>query len=184
MTSRSDSPAAVAATLTTSATRAAGTRTGQAARRTASAVDRAGAVLEERSGSVAPALGTAVGSAVAAGGDALEDVVGGTVQVAGAVRETVSGLLEEPGVRLGAALDALRGQRVGPPLAVRRWPWALGAALLGAAAGGAAAWLLQRLQGTDAPGAQEPDELEAVVDLRDPVPGAVPPGPVEQPPAP
>ena len=68
-------------------------------------------------------------------------------------------------VRGDAALTALRGERVGPPLAVRRWPWAVAAALLGAAAGAAAAQLLGRLLlGQDAPDAQEPEDLEAVVD--------------------
>jgi len=38
------------------------------------------------------------------------------------------------------------------------------AAGLGAAAGSAVARLLRSLEGTDAPDAQEPDELQAVVD--------------------
>ena len=67
-------------------------------------------------------------------------------------------------VRGGAARAALRGSRVGPPTAVRRWPWALAAAILGAAAGSGVAVLVRRLEGQDAPGAQDPSELEAVVD--------------------
>ncbi|MGI8536457.1 MAG: hypothetical protein ACR2K2_08150 [Mycobacteriales bacterium] len=67
-------------------------------------------------------------------------------------------------IRGGAAWDAVRGARVGPPTAVRRWPWALAAAVLGAAAGGAVAVLVRRLGGQDAPGALEPAELKAVVD--------------------
>lgn len=67
-------------------------------------------------------------------------------------------------VRGGAAWDAVSGARVGPPTAVRRWPWAVAAAALGAVAGGALAVLVRRLGGQDAPGAQEPEELEAVVD--------------------
>lgn len=49
-----------------------------------------------------------------------------------------------------------------PP--VRRWPWAVLAAVLGAAAGSAAAFAVRALEGTDAPDALEPDELQAVVD--------------------
>ena len=68
-------------------------------------------------------------------------------------------------IRTEAALTALRGERVGPPLAVRRWPWAVGAAVLGAAAGAGVAVLAGRLlMGQDAPDAQEPEDLEAVVD--------------------
>ena len=72
--------------------------------------------------------------------------------------------LDEARVRGGAAWDALRGERVGPPVAVRRWPVALAAAVLGAAAGAAVAYLLRRLQPADPPDAQEPEELVAVVD--------------------
>jgi hypothetical protein len=136
-----------------SAALAAGTSAGAAARAAGTTLGRAGTALEQRSATAAPAVGAAVGSAV--------DTVG---HVAGALTETVSGLLEEPGVRVGAAVEALRGGRVGPPLAVRRWPWAVGAAVAGAALGAAAAWLIQRLQGTEAPDAQEPHELRAVVD--------------------
>lgn len=46
----------------------------------------------------------------------------------------------------------------------RRWPWALGAAVLGAGAGAAAVLALRRLIGEDAPDAQEPGDLRAVVD--------------------
>lgn len=72
----------------------------------------------------------------------------------------------EAGLQRGdAALTALRGQRVGPPMAVRRWPWAVGAAVLGAAAGAAVALLVGRLVvGRDAPDAQDPSDLQAVVD--------------------
>ncbi len=74
-------------------------------------------------------------------------------------------------VRAGAARDALRGTRVGPPSAVRRWPWAVAAAVLGAAAGSVVAGLVRRLEGQDAPDAQDPSELEAVVDRPDDPPG-------------
>ena len=46
----------------------------------------------------------------------------------------------------------------------RRWPWAVGAAVLGAAAGGAIAKLVHHVGGVDAPDAQDPGELQAVVD--------------------
>ena len=46
----------------------------------------------------------------------------------------------------------------------RRWPWAVLAAVVGAAAGSAAAFAVRTLEGTDAPDAQEPDEVQAVVD--------------------
>ncbi len=74
-------------------------------------------------------------------------------------------VLEAGTVRGDAALTALRGHRVGPPVAVRRWPWAVGAAVLGAAAGAAVALFVGRLlMGRDAPDAQDPADLEAVVD--------------------
>ena len=45
-----------------------------------------------------------------------------------------------------------------------RWPWALATTVAGAAAGAAVAWALRRVEGEDQPGAQEPDEVQAVVD--------------------
>ncbi len=62
------------------------------------------------------------------------------------------------------------------PRRSRRWPWAVAAAVAGAAAGAAVALLLQRLAGQDAPGAQEPEQLRAVVDPA-PVDPADPAGP-------
>ena len=73
-------------------------------------------------------------------------------------------MLEETVVRGTAALDALAGRPVRPPAAARRWPWAVLAAVTGAAAGAAVVLLLRRIEGEDAPGAQEPHELQAVVD--------------------
>ncbi len=75
-------------------------------------------------------------------------------------------LLGDTRIRTTGAYAALRGGPVGPPLAVRRWPWAILAALLGAVAGAGVVLLLRRLIGEDAPGAQDPEELEAVIDLR------------------
>ncbi|MCW2572594.1 MAG: hypothetical protein JWO88_2652 [Frankiales bacterium] len=71
---------------------------------------------------------------------------------------------EEATLRGTAAWDALRGERVGPPVAVARWPWALAAALVGAAAGVAVAIAMRRINRPDAPGAQNPEDLEAVID--------------------
>lgn len=81
--------------------------------------------------------------------------------------ETVGGVLEDASVRGGAAWDALRGERVGPPVAVRRWPWAVGAAVAGALAGAAVAYVASRLRTQDAPDAIEPEQVQAVVDRPD-----------------
>ena len=62
---------------------------------------------------------------------------------------------------------ALRGDRVAPPVSVRRWPWALAAAGAGAAAGVGVAIVLSRLRTQDAPDALEPEQLKAVVDRAD-----------------
>ena len=84
------------------------------------------------------------------------------------MRSTVMGragrAVDEGWLRGGAALDALQGGPVGPPLAVRRWTWALLAGVLGALAGASAVLLRRRLLGQDEPYAQEPTELRAVVD--------------------
>lgn len=78
--------------------------------------------------------------------------------------ETVSGVLEEAGERGGAAWVALQGGAVHPPVGVRRWRWAVGAAVAGAAAGAAVAYVASRLRTQDAPGALDPEQVEAVVD--------------------
>jgi hypothetical protein len=78
--------------------------------------------------------------------------------------QQLEALLEEAGLRGGAAWDALRGERVGPPVAARRWPWAVAAAVAGAAAGVAVAMIVRRLAHEDPPGAQDPEDLEAVID--------------------
>jgi hypothetical protein len=77
----------------------------------------------------------------------------------------LTALMDEARIRGGAAWDALRGERVGPPVGRRRWPVGLAAALAGAAAGVAVAVALRRVRSGDAPDAQEPEELVAVVDL-------------------
>ena len=79
-------------------------------------------------------------------------------------RDELAALAGTAAVRSGAAVEALRGGPVRAPVGVRRWPWAVVAAVAGAAAGAGTALLLQRVLGTDAPDAQEPEDLEAVVD--------------------
>jgi hypothetical protein len=79
-------------------------------------------------------------------------------------RDRADAILGEAATRGGAAWDALRGERVGPPVAVPRWPWALAAAMVGAAAGVVVALAVRRLDRPDAPGAQDPEDLEAVID--------------------
>jgi hypothetical protein len=79
-------------------------------------------------------------------------------------RQRAEAILEEAAVRGSAAWDALRGERVGPPVARSRWPFALAAALAGAAAGIAIAVALRQLGRPDAPDAQDPEDLEAVID--------------------
>jgi hypothetical protein len=79
-------------------------------------------------------------------------------------REKADAIFSEAALRGGAAWDALRGERVGPPIAAPRWPWALAAAVLGAAGGVAVALAVRRLDRPDAPDAQDPEDLEAVID--------------------
>ena len=73
-------------------------------------------------------------------------------------------VLDEARVRTTAAWGALRGGPVDPPIARRRWPVALLAALAGAAGGVAVAVVLRRIRTADAPDAVDPEQLEAVVD--------------------
>ena len=83
-----------------------------------------------------------------------------------AVRQVVDaleGVVEDGRARAGTAL-ATSG--------ARRWPWSVGAALLGAAAGAAVVLLARRVVGEDAPDAQEPEQLQAVVDVGPPLPPA------------
>lgn len=83
-----------------------------------------------------------------------------------------------PALRVRPALPALPPVRVGP--VPRRWPWAAGAAVLGAAAGAGLVAVLRRVVGEDAPDAQEPDDLQAVIDL--PADGLGEPGAAASPP--
>ena len=98
-------------------------------------------------------------SRLAAGGagSALSDARG----VAGQLTEVLEGVVEDARERSLEVVDALTGRRP-----ARRWPWAVGAAVAGAGAGAGVALLVRRLVGQDAPGAQDPSELLAVVDPR------------------
>lgn len=101
--------------------------------------------------------------------DAVAHEVG---RIAGHTVEAVGSALDTSLVRGAAAVDALRGGPVRPPVGARRWPWAVVAAVAGAAAGAAVAMLVGRLIGQDAPDAQEPEDVQAVVDR----PGDLPAG--------
>ena len=99
------------------------------------------------------------GTARLTSGAALPDVRG----AANSLTEVLEGVVEDVRERGGEVVDALAGRR-----RPRRWPWAVGAAAAGAAAGAGVALLVRGLVGQDAPGAQEPDQLRAVVDPRPP----------------
>ena len=71
--------------------------------------------------------------------------------------QALDGVVEDGRERAVAALGVQRRPQ-------RRWPWAVAAGLLGAAAGAGVALALKRVVGQDAPGAQEPEHLRAVVD--------------------
>lgn len=97
-------------------------------------------------------------------------------RIAGQTAEAVGSALDTSLVRGTAAVEALRGGPVRPPVGARRWPWAVVAAVAGAAAGAAiavlAGRLAGRLMGQDAPDAQDPEDVQAVVDR----PGDLPAG--------
>ena len=98
---------------------------------------------------------------------AVEDAVARGAGLTADLTADLADVLEEARVRGGAAWDALRGERVGPPVGRRRWPVGLAAALAGAAAGVAVAVALRRLRAGDPPDAQDPEDLLAVVDRGD-----------------
>lgn len=75
-------------------------------------------------------------------------------------QDVLEGVVDEVRERGSGAVEALAGRRP-----VRRWPWAVGAAVAGAAAGAGVALLVRTVLGEDAPGAQEPEQLQAVIDL-------------------
>ena len=105
-------------------------------------------VGEERGRAAADALGTAYGT-VRERADALP------------VSTVLEGVLEDARDRGVEVWHRLSGQPEPKP---SRWPWVAGA-LVGAAVAGAAVVVVRRLLGDDAPGAQEPEQLQAVVDL-------------------
>lgn len=80
------------------------------------------------------------------------------------LRSDAAGLLDEAVHRGSAAWDSLRGETVRPPAGHRRWPWALLAAVAGAAGGAGVAYALSRVRTTDAPDAVDPAQVEAVID--------------------
>lgn len=140
----------------------------------------------EHAQAAAVSAGLAAGAAaevLGAAASTVTSVVGGVAvergrEVARAVRsgaelvptpEVLEGVLEDAFERGAQAWDALRGRRR------RRWPWALTSALAGAAAAVAVTVAARRLSTQDAPGAQEPDQVEAVVDPG-PVAATVPVG--------
>ena len=145
-------------------------RAGDLAERAGDLAERAGhraAPVRDRlldgAGELADRAGDLRERAVERSGPLLDRVADG----AGELRVAAAPVLGEVLERGGAAWGALRGDAVGPPSAVRRWPWALGAAVAGALAGAVVAKLLAKVAPADAPGAQEPHELRAVVDSAD-----------------
>ncbi len=142
-----------------------------AAARAASHATAAAQAAGLAAGAAAEALGSAAGVVVD-----VASVRGREVgrEVARAVRdgaellptpEVLEGVLEDAFERGADAWDALRGRRRPP----RRWPWATGSALVGAALAVGATVLVRRLATRDEPGAQEPEQVRAVVDTTAPV---------------
>ena len=118
-------------------------------------------------GAAAEALGVAVGAVSVA-------AAGGGREVARAVRsgadlvpapEALEGVLEDAYERGAQAWDVLRGRR-----APRRWPRTAGGAAVGAMVAVVLTVLVRRLATRDAPGAQDPEQVLAVVDLAPAVP--------------
>ena len=118
---------------------------------------------------VGSAVGTAVGEAVHRANEAATVLAGGY----GVVRERVAAtdapaLVKQVGEVLEGVVEDSRDRAMSvlgrQPPTRSRWRWAATAAVAGAAAGAAVAFAVKRLVGQDAPGAQEPDQLQAVVD--------------------
>ena len=79
--------------------------------------------------------------------------------------EVLEGVLEDAFERGADAWAVLRRRRP-------RWSRAAGSAVLGAAVAVAVTVLARRLATRDAPGAEDPEQVQAVVDLAPPSPGA------------
>lgn len=118
----------------------------------------------ERRGAVVP------GPALRGAGAARETGLAAAPALAGALGDARTSVVRAQEV-LDGVVESVpeRGPVLGGRRPPRRWPWAVAAALAGAAAGAGAALLFQRLFGQDAPGAQEPEQLVAVVDAGPPV---------------
>jgi hypothetical protein len=86
----------------------------------------------------------------------------------------LEGVLEDARDRGYDVWEAVGGSR---PKRASRYPWARGGAVAGALLGITAAMAVRRLLRGDAPGAQDPDQVQAVVDPAPfaPVPPPVPP---------
>ena len=139
----------------------------EAASRAAEHAQAAAASAGLAAAAAAEALGVVAHAAAERGRSALDsatDALGGVARQSAdrlPVPVVLEGVVEEAFGRGAEAWQALRGE---PRRPVRRWPWATGTAVAGAVLGVAAAMVYQRLAWRDAPGAQEPEELVAVVD--------------------
>jgi F0F1-type ATP synthase membrane subunit c/vacuolar-type H+-ATPase subunit K len=138
----------------------------EAAQRAAEHAQAAAASAGLAAGAAAEALGVAAGLAADRGREVVQVVRARASDLPSPV--VLEGVLEEAFDRGAEAWDVLRGRRTPPP----RWPWATGSALAGAALAVGVAVLVRRLRTQDAPGAQDPEQVQAVVDLP-----AVPPPP-------
>jgi len=147
----------------------------QGARVGASVGAALGSAAEEaaqRAAAAASVIAESYGTVRERASDAVRERAAG-VDTAALVRQwgaALEGVVEDGRERVATALPVALGGRV----TRRRWPWAVGAAVAGAVAGTAAALAVRRLIGEDAPGAQEPEHLRAVVDLDATAPGDLP----------
>lgn len=129
----------------------------------------AGTVVEE----VARRAGEAAGS-VAEGWSVVRSRVqdadpGALVRQIG---ETLEGVVEDGRLR-ATALAQPQSRVPAKRSSASSWPWAVAASVAGAAAGVAVVLVVRRLLSHDVPGAQEPEQLRAVVD---PTPSVATPG--------
>jgi hypothetical protein len=142
---------------------------------------------------VGSAVGAAVGQAVEEATLRAEQARTAAVKGYGTVREKVASadtgaVVKQLGEVLEGVVEDGRERALSafgrtPPPKRSRWPWAAGAVVAGAAAGAAVAFAVRRLVGQDAPGAQEPDQLRAVVDTGTTGAGTATTVPVVVPPA-